>query len=162
MSAQLVPSASQRCHWCVKAIVGVPVQVPSWAVRVPPSTSGPDTVGVPVLWACPASPARRASDPALSLPPALVPVTTTRTACPTSAGVRSYVEPVAPVMSVQLVPSASQRCHWCPKPTGGVPVQAPSPAVRGRPSRVVLLTGGGAGFPAGGGGPQGGRGGAGG
>lgn len=39
MSEQFAPAASQRSHWRVNAIVGVPFHVPSFAV----------SVGVPVI-----------------------------------------------------------------------------------------------------------------
>ena len=39
-------------------------------------------------------------------------VTTTTIAGPMSWAVGTYVSSVAPGMSMQSVPSASQRCHW--------------------------------------------------
>ena len=45
-------------------------------------------------------------------PAAFVAVTTTRTVAPTSAAVSAYVALVAPAMSVQVAPVASQRRHW--------------------------------------------------
>ena len=55
--------------------------------------------------------ARRA-EVAESKPATFVPVTTTRSAWPTSAAERLCVAFVAPLMSEQFEPSASQRCHW--------------------------------------------------
>src|SRR4051794_41405429 len=90
-----------------------------------------------------------APEGALSLPPAFVAVTTTRTVLPTSTGTRSYVAAVAPVMSAQLAPAASQRCHWCAKEIAGVPVHVPSPAVSVCVSVVVPVTDGAAVFAGG-------------
>jgi hypothetical protein len=39
------------------------------------------------------------------------PVTTTRMVKPTSAAVRTYLSAVAPAISAQLAPAASQRRH---------------------------------------------------
>src|SRR3954454_5631764 len=50
MSAQFVPSASQRCHWWVNETTGVPVQVPSEATASScPSPSVPLSVGAAML-----------------------------------------------------------------------------------------------------------------
>ena len=56
---------------------------------------------------------RRRSAPTrrVAAPPALVAVTTTRSVLPASAGVAVYVVPVAPAMSAQSPPAASQRCQ---------------------------------------------------
>ena len=89
MSAQFVPSASQRCHWWPNVIAGVPVHVPLPAVRVRPSVVVPLTDGAAVLAAGSGATSAVGADGRLSLPPAFVAVSTTRMACPTSAGVRS-------------------------------------------------------------------------
>src|SRR3954454_3980113 len=112
MSVQLAPAASQRCHWWVMSIGPVPVQVPSPAVSVAPSLPLPETVGAPVLAGASATTASVGADVAFAEPPAFVPVTATRIAWPTSAGLSTYVEAEAPAMSAQAVPSAGQRRHW--------------------------------------------------
>ena len=48
--------------------------------------------------------------------------------------------PVAPGMSVQFAPEASQRCHWWVTSIGPVPVQAPSCAVSVPPSVAGPVT----------------------
>ena len=47
----------------------------------------------------------------VSLPRPFVAVTRVRTVWPTSPAVSSYVLPVAPGMTTQLLPAASQRSH---------------------------------------------------
>ncbi len=51
-------------------------------------------------------------DVAAALPAAFAAVTTTRIVLPTSAVTATYVAPVAPAMSAQALPEASQRRHW--------------------------------------------------
>ena len=75
-----------------------------------------------------------AAEVAVALPALFVAVTTTRRVEPMSAPVRVLVEPVAPAMSAQLSPAASQRCHWWPKAIAGVPVHV-SVVGRQRPRR---------------------------
>ena len=70
-------------------------------------------------------------------PEVLVPVMTTRRVWPTSAGTRSWVAAVAPGMSVQPEPGASQRRHWRVNTIVGVPVHVPSLEVSVWPSMVV-------------------------
>ena len=59
------------------------------------------------------------------------------------------VIPVAPSMSTQASPDASQRRHWKSRVIGAVPVQVPSTTVSAEPSRAspaivagTVLTGG--------------------
>ena len=49
------------------------------------------------------------------------------------------MEPVAPAMSEQFAPAASQRRHWYVKLIGVLPVHVPSPAVSVCPSWAVPL-----------------------
>ena len=83
-----------------------------------------------------------AGDVASVLPPGPVAVTTTRMVEPTSAATRSYVGPVAPGMSTQAAPVASQRCHWRVRVIGPLPVQVPSSAVSVSSSRGVPVIAG--------------------
>src|SRR2546421_3482644 len=76
---------------------------------------------------------------AVAFPAELVPVTWTRTVPATSAEVSAYVEAVAPEMSEQFAPAASQRCHWYVKLIGALPVQVPLAAVSVCPSWAVPL-----------------------
>src|SRR5918994_5266436 len=77
-------------------------------------------------------------------PAALRAVTRTRSVVPSSAAVRTYVFPVAPLMSEQLPPVRSQRRHWYENVIGCCPVQAPVFAVRVWPTCGVPLMVGGA------------------
>ena len=112
MSAQLAPELLQRRHWRAKVIVGVPVHVPVPPVSVWPSVVVPVTAGRTVLTGGAAVTVALAADVAGVLPTLSVAVTTTLIAEPTSVGVSRYVELVAPAMSAQLAPAASQRRHW--------------------------------------------------
>ena len=73
---------------------------------------------------------------AVALPLSVRAVTWTRSRKPTSAVRTVYVLLVAPAISLQLVPSASQRCHWKPNDVG-LPVQLPVLAVSVCPTRAV-------------------------
>ena len=70
-------------------------------------------------------------------------MTTTRTRFPVSAAVVVYVRPVAPAMSAQAPPFASQRCQRYAKARRGVPVHVPRCAVSVRPSSATPSTVGG-------------------
>ncbi len=63
----------------------MPVQVPLRAVSVCPSRAVPETAGRAVLTGGAAATTPDCADVALALPPAFVPVTTTRSVEPTSA-----------------------------------------------------------------------------
>ena len=112
IATQDAPPALQRCQEYAYVIVGEPSQVPwlsdrtcaSWAVPVTAggvTTNGASAVTTAV-W----------GEVAVAVPPALVPVTTTRIVEPMSATTCVYVDAVAPPMSAQLLPEASQRRHW--------------------------------------------------
>ena len=90
----------------------MPFQVPGSAVSVSPSSGVPETAGAAVLAGGSASAAAVGAEPLCALPPALVAVTTTRTTWSMSPGDERVGRVVAPRMSAQFVPSASQRCHW--------------------------------------------------
>jgi hypothetical protein len=77
------------------------------------------------------------------VPIAFVPVATIRSVCPTSAVVATYWSPVAPAMSAQLAPSASQRRHRKVNEIVSVPVQWPRSMARVLPARGVPETVGG-------------------
>src|SRR5947199_252852 len=115
-------------------MVGVPVQVPWSAMAVPPSSSAPEIDGAAVFAGAAGATGAVAADGVVLLPAAFAAVTATRIAWPTSAGLRSYVVPVAPAMATQFVPSASQRSHCRAIEMAGVPLQAPSSAPRVRVS----------------------------
>ncbi len=66
-------------------IVGVPVQVPAVALATWPSRSVPLIDGATVFAGAAAVTTAVCADVALALPPAFVPVTTTRMVWPTSA-----------------------------------------------------------------------------
>src|SRR5215218_5259067 len=66
-----------------------------------------------------------------------------RSVWPASALVAMYSSEVAPAMSTQLSPFASQRRHWYSNATGSVPVQWPRSTVRVLPTRAVPLIVGG-------------------
>src|SRR5436190_1057230 len=90
MSAQFVPSASQRCHWWANETTGVPVHVPSEATASScPSPSVPLSAGAAVLAGGAGTTAVGGPEVAPGLPPALGAVTCMRSAWPTSAGTRA-------------------------------------------------------------------------
>ena len=87
--------------------------MPGAAVSVPPSTTVPVGAGGCVeLTGGAGSVAADGAEARVTESPGLVAVTTTTIGWPTSAAVGEYSSSVAPGMSVQVVPSASQRCHW--------------------------------------------------
>jgi hypothetical protein len=79
---------------------------------VAPSRALPATLGGVVAAGATGATTAVAGDAAAAEPAAFVAVTRTRTACPVSADASRCVERVAPAMSTQALPSASQRCHW--------------------------------------------------
>ena len=113
ISAQLLPAASQRCHWCVSVGAGFPLHVPAFAVSVWPTTAVPLIVGSTVFDGATGASATVVVcvDVAEALPALFVPVTTTLIVAPMSATANEYVDPVAPTMSAQLAPDTSQRRH---------------------------------------------------
>ena len=66
-----------------------------------------------------------------------VAATSTRSVLPTSAAWAVYAFVFAPVMSAQLAPVASQRCHWYAKVSESPRSHWPSLAVSVSPSRAV-------------------------
>ena len=107
---QPFPTASHRSHWNANDGEGEPVHAPAEAVSVEPRIAVPAIEGRPVFDGNVAMSAV-AADVALAVPAALVAVTRTRSVPPTSAACRTYVAAVAPAMSTQFEPAASQRCH---------------------------------------------------
>ena len=89
----------------------MPVQVPSAAVSVEPSTRVPEIVGSAVFCGASAFTAATGEVP-VAEPAALVPVTSTRMPWPASSLVSVYSSSVAPAIGSQFVPSRSQRSHW--------------------------------------------------
>src|SRR5919201_3786329 len=84
------------------------------------------------------------ADVAEVAPAVLRAVTRTRTVLPSSAVVRTYVFPVAPLMFEQLPPVRSQRRHWYENVSGCCPVHVPLFAVSVAPTCGVPLMVGGA------------------
>ena len=81
-------------------------------VRVWPSSGVPEITGAAVFAGACASTSSVAAEAAESEPPSLLAVTSTRIVEPTSGPTSSYVGAVAPTMSTQFAPAASQRRHW--------------------------------------------------
>ena len=86
--------------------------MPAVAVSAWPSVGVPEIAGTTVFCGGIAAMTAVAGDVAEAGPAAFSAVTTTRRRDPMSAGVRSCVTAVAPSMSVQAPPVASQRRHW--------------------------------------------------
>src|SRR5712692_8473752 len=113
MSTQLLPFASQTCHWCVKETA--PVHVPLLAVSVSPTAAVPEIVGRLLFTGAVASATTpEPFVPADALPSAFVAVTTASSVWPTSSFCTVYDWDVAPTIGTQFCrsPVASQRCHW--------------------------------------------------
>ena len=89
----------------------MPLQVPSPAVSVWPAPAVPEIAGATTETGGAASIGPTVVDGTEVCSP-LSPVTITRTVEPTSSEPSVYVASVAPEMSTQLAPAASQRCHW--------------------------------------------------
>ena len=108
---QFPPFESQRCHWYVYAIGSVPAQTPGFAVRVSPSRSVPEIVGIAVFCGLLA---RRPIVPvftdASAAPSELRAVTTTRRRLPRSLSPNLYVR-VRTFRLVQLAIPALHRTH---------------------------------------------------
>src|SRR5687767_8878490 len=109
---QLVPSASQRCHWYANP-VGSFDQLPSSALSSSPTRSSPRMDGRSVfcgaeLGATTAVGAERAA----LAPSAFTARTRTRIVRPASADVSRYVFSTAPGTFEQPPPPPPQRCHW--------------------------------------------------
>ena len=100
----------------------IPPQVPGVPYSVVPRWALPVTVGRTVLTGGAAGIVAVGWLAAVAVPSGLVPVTSTRTAAPTSAAASVYVPPVAPAMST---PS---RCHWYVYALP-FPLQVPCPAI---------------------------------
>src|SRR3954470_23922511 len=108
-------SASQCCHWNVND-VGFPLQSPSSAVSVSPTSGVPETSGRPVFFGAAldvaAATTAVCADCAGVEPSALTAVTRTRIVDPASAATSVYVFCVAPAIAVQALPPPLQRSHW--------------------------------------------------
>src|SRR4051812_50220025 len=96
MSAQLPPAPSQRCHWWVKAIAGVPVQAPSCAVRTDASVVVPETDGGVVSAGGSAATTALWGDALGAGPAMFVAPTTPRIVLPAAAGGRALKAPPPP------------------------------------------------------------------
>jgi hypothetical protein len=112
-SLQPFPLWLQRCHWYAYAIGAVPDQEPESAVSVCPSCAVPLIDGKVVFDGCVATAVTTpvAAEEADDEPALFDAVTATRTVEPTSPARMTYVVPVAPAMSEQVPPPASQRRH---------------------------------------------------
>jgi hypothetical protein len=111
IDVQLPPPVSQRSHWYAYAIGAVPVQLPVDALSTCPCCAFPEIVGSAVFTGGAAATTAVAADTAVS-ERSFEAVTVTRTVAPTAVDTKEYVCPVAPAISAQLPPVASQRRHW--------------------------------------------------
>src|SRR5215210_1427339 len=145
MLRQSVPSESQRCH-CRAVVDGVGVHVPVVAASSSPTAAVPLSAGRTVF-SGPLSDEIGfvGCDAAVARPSALMAVTSTLSACPTSPWTGLYVRSVAPAMSPHALPSIAHRCHWYVNDVGLL-LHVPFEAVSVDPSPAVPLIVGGAVF----------------
>jgi hypothetical protein len=145
MLRQSVESESHRCH-CRAVVDGVGDQVPVVAESSSPAAAVPLSAGLTVF-SGPLSDEVGfvGCDGAVALPSALIAVTSTLSACPTSPGTVLYVRSSAPAMSPHALPSIAHRCHWYANDVGLL-LHVPFEAVSVDPSRAVPLIVGGAVF----------------
>src|SRR3954465_11283050 len=123
-----VPDGSPDCHWYPNPIGGVPLHEPGEAVSVWLSCAVPETTGSEVLaGGVGGATVAVGGESTVTDPAALVAVTRTSSALPTSPVASVYVDEAAPVMSAH-VPDGSHDCHWWAKPIGGGPLQGPGDA----------------------------------
>src|SRR5947209_2167607 len=108
---QLLPVPSQSCHWYAYE-VGDPFQLPFDAVSVCPSVVVPEIVGGAVLVGAPGCTTAVCCEVAWAEPAAFGSVTSTRTVVPTSPWPSVSVHAALPGLLWQLLPAASQACHW--------------------------------------------------
>src|SRR4051794_30048648 len=101
-----------RRHWYANDNGAVPDHVALSTLRVWPSSAVPEIEGAAEFDGGFAVTAAVGAEVALAEPSPFVAFTTTRRVLPISAPVRSWVEPVAPLMSAHLAPVPSQRRHW--------------------------------------------------
>src|SRR6188472_3966945 len=114
-----------------------PLQLPACTVRTESTSGVPTTSGSDVFTGGPTTTAV-GFEAATFEPSAFVAVTRTRMRKPTSALVRSYLEPVARCTNVQLLPSglppsAPQRTQRNANESGALPVHEPREAESLRP-----------------------------
>ena len=106
------PSGAQRCQRRVVAIVAVPLQAPSVAVRTSPSIGAPVIAGTAVFCGGTCGPTiPDAADEAVADALMFVAVTATRSVAPMSASVTTYAGPTAPATGAHDPPPTSQRIH---------------------------------------------------
>jgi hypothetical protein len=112
ISTQVLPPPSQSRHRYPNEL-GLPVQSPTDAVSVCPSRGVPEIAGSATFAGAATAAVTTVvgCELAAAEPPALVAVTTTRRVLPTSEACNTYVASVAPAMSRQLAPLASQSRH---------------------------------------------------
>src|SRR5437763_10107905 len=146
MSWHAFPSAPQIAHWYLKLTVPLPLQVPGFAVSVPPTLASPVIVGAAVFAGPEAVAAATLAVGTLVAefePSELLASTTTRAVLPWSALANLYVCVVAPAIAWQPAPLASQICHWYWKVIGVDPFQVPGLAVAVLPTVAAPLIVGG-------------------
>jgi hypothetical protein len=127
----------------------VPVHVPWSAVNCCPSCGVPEIAGGAVFAGGAAATTAVGADTAAEVPATFDAVTATRSVDPMSVAVALKLVPVAPAISIQLVPPLSHRRHWYAYEMGAVPVHVPGLAVNVPPSiaepaivGAAVLTGG--------------------
>src|SRR5437588_255672 len=118
MGKQFAPPESQRSHSYAK-LVGSLLHDPLCAVSTWPCCAVPVIVGAAVFSGGGGTTAGVAADVAGLLgPEALLAVSSTRMAWPTSPGTGTYVWLVAPLIALQLPPEPSHCSHWWAKLVG--------------------------------------------
>jgi hypothetical protein len=145
MSTHAPPDESHRRHWYPNDIGVDPDHDPLDTDNDCPDCAVPDTTGNTVFDGGVGAEATTAvaAESAVADPDAFVAVTRARIVEPTSPLTRTYDAPVAPAMSTQADPSASQRRHWRVYVIGVIPVQIPSVVVSVCPLTALPDTTGG-------------------
>jgi hypothetical protein len=111
IAVQPLPFASQLIQ-ATAVDVGVPLQVPLFAVRAEPTEGVPEMLGAVVgVGAVVLETTADGADVALAEPLVFFAVTVTRSVCATSAVTALYVAEVAPSIAAHEFPLASHRLH---------------------------------------------------
>jgi len=138
--AQAAPPASQRRQLRVNVNGAVPDQAPSVALRICPSRTVPEMTGRPpgsFVGGANGATTAVAGEATLADPSRFDAVTVTRIVLPTSAVTSVYVAALAPAITAQAPPVASQRCQARPYASGPVPLNVPVVDVRIWPARAL-------------------------